>query len=532
MASPYFINLASFSFYHQREDLHSSTRPRQQQHNDDHDPYGSDPSGTAVVVVTAKQALTPKDKKKSIGKQVRSISDQFHSATLSPTVASPSLKYAGRTNLGKSVVQYGASDNTTWTANPDFHPEVKMLKDFEYLPLTKAYKFMFEKAETVGEVRNDLTLCLGDEMEDVMLDKEGEGGAERYTTLIEETEGMISTLGRIHCGPSTRLEADGIMFEGMMDSWRMGKVVPLDLSQVKGFSLFPGQIVGIKGTNSTGDKLHVQELVDGKVPPEPSSPITITPGTGPVQLVVAGGPFTTTSNLLYEPLSDFLTTVRDNPPHVLILLGPFLDAGHPLLVSNDLGETHDTIFKRCLRIIAKALEGTLTQVVLVPSSRDVCSSIVYPTPPYDVPGGNFIRVSDPALLDIEGVVVALTATDILFHIGKKEISTPPQTRDRLGRLAHHILKQRSFYPLYPAHEKMCVNSEKLDIYGQLPCKPHLFILPSGLRYFVKEVEGCVMVNPEHLAKGLTGGTYARIELRPPASGTGMTGAINADILKV
>lgn len=48
--------------------------------------------------------------------------------------------------------------------------------------------------------------------------------------------------------------------------------------------------------------------------------------------------------------------------------------------------------------------------------------MVYPTPPYDV-AGNFTFVSDPALLDIEGVVVALTATDILFHLGKEEIST-------------------------------------------------------------------------------------------------------------
>lgn len=78
---------------------------------------------------------------------------------------------------------------------------------------------------------------------------------------------------------------------------------------------------------------------------------------GPVQVVVACGPFTTSSNLLYEPLTDFLTTLRDNPPHVLILLGPFLDASHPLVVGNDLGESHNAVFNRCLRIIASTLEG-------------------------------------------------------------------------------------------------------------------------------------------------------------------------------
>ena len=64
----------------------------------------------------------------------------------------------------------------------------------------------------------------------------------------------------------------------------------------------------------------------------------------------------------------------------------------------------------------------MTKVILVSSSRDVCSPMVYPTPPYDDVAACFTCVSDPALLDIEGVVVALTATDVLFHLGKEEIS--------------------------------------------------------------------------------------------------------------
>lgn len=62
-----------------------------------------------------------------------------------------------------------------------------------------------------------------------------------------------------------------------------------------------------------------------------------------------------------------------------------------------------------------------TKVILVSSSRDVCAPMVYPTPPYSV-GGGVTCVSDPALLEVEGVVIALTSTDILFHLGKEEIS--------------------------------------------------------------------------------------------------------------
>ena len=55
----------------------------------------------------------------------------------------------------------------------------------------------------------------------------------------------------------------------------------------------------------------------------------------------------------------------------------------------------------------------------------------------------------------------------------------------MKRLTCHMLKQRSLYPLYPPHESMCVVMEQLESYAHLPCKPHLLVIPSDLRYFVK-----------------------------------------------
>lgn len=46
------------------------------------------------------------------------------------------------------------------------------------------------------------------------------------------------------------------------------------------------------------------------------------------------------------------------------------------------------------------------------------------------------------------------------------------------------------------------------------------------------MEDCVVVNPEHLAKGLIGGTYARIELHPPSSDKRMANSINVNVIKV
>lgn len=80
---------------------------------------------TVLYQQTERQAQTPKSAKiRGPSGQVRSISAQFHSNNLSPTVASPSLRYSSRANSGAVVASHGSSDSITWTANPSFQPEV------------------------------------------------------------------------------------------------------------------------------------------------------------------------------------------------------------------------------------------------------------------------------------------------------------------------------------------------------------------------------------------------------------------------
>jgi len=77
------------------------------------------------------------------------------------------------------------------------------------------------------------------------------------------------------------------------------------------------------------------------------------------------------------------------------------------------------------------------------------------------------KASDPCMLDIEGVIFGITSTDILFHLGKEEISFPPHSGDRLRRLANHLVQQRSFYPLYPPNFEMSIDYGVLEEFGQV-----------------------------------------------------------------
>ncbi len=71
------------------------------------------------------------------------------------------------------------------------------------------------------------------------------------------------------------------------------------------------------------------------------------------------------------------------------------------------------------------------------------------------------------MINIEGVIFGITATDILFHLGKEEISFPPHSSDRLRRLANHLVQQQNFYPLFPPNEDLNIDLEQLEEFGQV-----------------------------------------------------------------
>merc|ERR1712241_250323 len=238
-----------------------------------------------------------------------------------------------------------------------------------------------------------------------------------------------------------------------------------------------------------------------------------------LQIVVAAGPYTTSDNFKYEPLQDLLAYVSKNNPHILVLCGPFVDVKHPKLESCEA--TFDSLFGTVMKSVAEAVADSETTVLVLPSAgRDVHHSFIYPAPPFDESKTtNKIKmVSDPCVVDVEGLTWGITSSDILFHLGKEEISFPPRSGDRMARLASHLLTQGSFYPLYPPSEEMSVDYEQLESKATMHRAPHLLLLPSDLSHFVREVENCIVVNPGRVTRGQGPGTYARLKMRKDKDG--------------
>lgn len=78
-------------------------------------------------------------------------------------------------------------------------------------------------------------------------------------------------------------------------------------------------------------------------------PVNAVPGpetnNEPVTLMVSAGPFTTTEDISYSPLTELLRIAASRRPSALVLLGPFVDDQHPAIASLDISVTFEQLFE-------------------------------------------------------------------------------------------------------------------------------------------------------------------------------------------
>ncbi|GBP79989.1 DNA polymerase alpha subunit B [Eumeta japonica] len=352
------------------------------------------------------------------------------------------------------------------------------------------------------------------------------------TSVRNKAQNEVFVCGRVDCDADARLQPKCVMLQGC---WQrsLSQNVPLDLDRTKQYSLFPGQVVVVSGTNPRGEKFIVQEVYS-----DASLPIPELDNTkifkGAMSLVVASGPYTISDNLSYEPLKDLLSYIAKHKPDVVIMTGPFLDSDHQSVQSNKMTDTFKIFFDKLLDSIAEVINlSPWTRIYITASSKDAFHLNIYPTPAYNSrrkhPNIHFIP--DPCTLNFNGLLIGITSTDILMHISQEEISYGAGG-DKLSRLAGHVLNQQSYYPLWPPPANLPVDTTLWAAHAHFSHTPHLLILPSNFRYFIKEVKGSVVINPERLTKGIGGGTFARIQLKMDEDTTQITKSIAAQIIRI
>ena len=64
---------------------------------------------------------------------------------------------------------------------------------------------------------------------------------EEFSHVALPTQEEVTVVGRICCDSNGKLNAKSVLLEGSVDM-SSGKTIPVDLSQLKEFALFPGQV--------------------------------------------------------------------------------------------------------------------------------------------------------------------------------------------------------------------------------------------------------------------------------------------------
>ncbi|CAL5433535.1 unnamed protein product [Camellia sinensis] len=261
-------------------------------------------------------------------------------------------------------------------------------------------------------------------------------------------------------------------------------------------------------------------------------------------LLQSSCPFTTTDNLFFEPLTELLAYAQRKQPQLLLLLGPFIDSEHPEIKKGAVNRTFDEIFR--LEILGRLQDyveymGSAARVILVPSIRDANHDFVFPQPAFDIQQAvsnislashNFKEITlsyqitsltNPGIFSANEIKVGCCTVDILKQLSGEEISRNPSggSKQRMNRLANHLLSQHSFYPLYPPMEDTRVDFSLASEALQIPCNLHILILSSDLDHFVKvlsigdkndgeEQAKCICVNPGRLARGEGAGFFVEL----------------------
>ncbi|TRY88882.1 hypothetical protein DNTS_021980 [Danionella cerebrum] len=410
-------------------------------------------------------------------------------SSFSPS-ATPSQKYGMRGGRGEVVSTFGTVQGPHWKGKGRSDVKVQML-DGEN-SLISSYKYMFQRLRDVRDVLTGKIEELGEELRNHF-------NIEEFSSVSLPVQDSITVVGQVCCDGNGKVNAQSVLLEAGQEQG--GRQVPVDLSELKEFSLFPGQVVLMDGMNPSGEKFVATKLYEG-IPlpfyfPEVKQEMEEGGGMDPMMIIMSCGPFTPSETLTFDPLIDLIHIINKDRPDVCILFGPFVDSKHEQIEKNQVTEPFETIFKRCIDSIIEGTKGTGCRLVLVPSQRDVHHNYIYPQPPFNLSNlskdetARVTLASDPCTLLIGNVTFGLTSTDILFHMGAEEISSGTGT-ERFSRIMKHMLTQRS----------------------QMIVTPDILVVPSELRYFIKDVIGCVCVNPGRLTKGQVGGTFGRLLIQP------------------
>lgn len=352
----------------------------------------------------------------------------------------------------------------------------------------------------------------------------------------ETRKQAIVTLGAIGCDNEGSLNEQSVLLLGTRAS-SSGNISQLKLENVNGdVALYPGQVVAILGNSEAGEFgqncVLAKEIIGG-LPPRPVE-VTLKDlkrapefyaGKGeeqhPVQCLIFSGPFTTDNqNLNYDYLAEILNHANSEKPHVLVLLGPFIDVRNESVRKGDLFDfesntflTFEDLFRNKIYSLIEtfARKNEKVKIYLVPSEYDAAHPFPIPQPGLkesffpvknkemtsasaSVTYRNIHFLSNPSELYINDIKIAITSSDVVTPVHNSCITKSGNLPIEI--VLSQFLYQRTLFPCFPVQHPINPRLlQKLVLAGELP---HILVTPFGggsSSPFVKSVLGRIFINP-------------------------------------
>lgn len=217
-------------------------------------------------------------------------------------------------------------------------------------PLAADQNYMLDTMEHRSNIAADRIYDIGQQIcYKLIHDTSTNFTAELYNQIVEvdiKKASTINTIGRI-AGEGAGIDEEKLHLSTTIllgaDEEEL-RTVRLNFNRMKSFakpfSVFPGQTVMVQGLNPRGDSLFVDNIYAERVLTHANAPLI----ADDLHIVVASGPFTSAADLNYEPLSELHGYCKQHKPDVVILMGPFLDADHPLIQDLSMKPSFETYF--------------------------------------------------------------------------------------------------------------------------------------------------------------------------------------------
>ncbi|KAH8026090.1 hypothetical protein HPB51_015439 [Rhipicephalus microplus] len=208
---------------------------------------------TVALLDQMEQEVLAKDNSKYSAKTPVSRKTVPRIFTANSNSINQSVKYSSRSTSGGVVAHLNNHEKPVWTCSNDL--DVQVCLAYAGSVCKPDVMYMFEKMK-------DKAGCLWDSASDLAeyYQKEEMDEKEAFANISELILEDSFVTGRVLCDSCGKMNASSLILEGSETS--NGQSVKLDVSKLKQYSLFPGQVIVGKGTNPTQKTLILKELFD------------------------------------------------------------------------------------------------------------------------------------------------------------------------------------------------------------------------------------------------------------------------------